>query len=80
VTAQQHGELLQHLFVYFFQQQISPLYMLTAGMGGQRFSKISTNQQPQTSNQGKIFDPDALMQHMMMSSSRVVFGRFLPKH
>ena len=51
------------------QQQISPLYMLTAGMGGQRFSKISTNQQPQTSNQGKIFDPDALMQHMMMSSA-----------
>lgn len=51
------------------QQQTSPLYMLTAGMGGQRFSKISTNQQPQTSNQGKIFDPDALMQHMMMSSA-----------
>ncbi|CAC5400466.1 unnamed protein product [Mytilus coruscus] len=66
------------------QQQVSPLFMMTSGMGGLSFPRTSSIQQPSSSvhddNKAKLFDPDALMQEMMSSSSSSLgTGKYMVK-
>ncbi|XP_063427882.1 homeobox protein 2-like [Mytilus trossulus] len=66
------------------QQQVSPVFMMTSGMGGISFPDTSSIQQPSGSthedNKAKLFDPDALMQEMMSSSSSSLgAGKYMVK-
>ncbi|XP_076099342.1 uncharacterized protein LOC143068882 [Mytilus galloprovincialis] len=66
------------------QQQLSPVFMMTSGMGEQSFPDTSSIQHPSGSNhednKAKLFDPDALMQEMMSSSSSSLgAGKYMVK-